>query len=226
MKSIACDVLVFFGSEFWAAIVGALVGGIIAYFIQLQALREARNERRNAQTDENKSLGFSLFFKTLAIWNNLAHIKNYVEEARKKQIEVSADRLSIVLLPLANIADPVKYEQREMSLLLSLGEAETLNRVLPLDAIHNSILPVWDLYATKREALHDAVEMHGIDLDSGVASISLPVDSKAARLLFEVNQLATELAERAQRDEAEARDARDILLQTLKRRLGLEINFA
>jgi hypothetical protein len=226
MKSIVCDVLVFFGSEFWAAIVGALVGGIIAYFIQLQALREARNERRKTQTDENKSLGFSLFFKTLAIWNNLAHIKNYVEEARKKQIEVSADRLSIVLLPLANIADPVKYEQREMSLLLSLGEAETLNRVLPLDAIHNSILPVWDLYATKREALHDAVEMHGIDLDSGVASISLPVDSKAARLLFEVNQLATELAERAQKDEAEARHARDILLQTLKRRLGLEINFA
>lgn len=226
MKATVCDALSFFGSEFWAAIVGAMVGGVIAYLIQLQALREARKARAQAQEDENKSLGYSLFFKTLTIWNNLAHMKKYVDEARKKQIDFKADRLSTVLKPLANVADPIKYDPREMSLLLSLGEAGTLNEILPLDAIHNSILPVWALYAKKRNELHDVVQMHGIDLDSGVANISLPADSKAARLLFEVNELATALAERADKDEAEARHARDDLLQTIRKRIGLPINLA
>jgi hypothetical protein len=211
------------GSEFWAAIAGASVGGVITYFIQLQSLREARRGREESQLAENRALGYSLLFKTLAIWNNFFHLKNHVDQARQIQAAGGFDILSSVLRPLASLSDPVKYDAREMSLLLSLQEDKTFNAVLSQDAIHNGILPVWSLYAQKREQLHDAAESLGIDLSSGVGNIRFPIGSIAERLFFEVDELAVVLAERADKDEAEARAARDILLGTLKQKLGLTI---
>ncbi|MGE8103814.1 hypothetical protein ACQKP1_09005 [Allorhizobium sp. NPDC080224] len=225
MQATACEALCLFNSEFWAAIVGAVVGGVIAYFVQLRALREARVARKEARQDENKALAYSLFFKMLSVWNNLAHLKNHVDEARALQVSAGVDRLSTVLRPLANLTDPVRFEPGEMSMLLGLGEADTFNEVMSQDAIHNSILPVWSLYATKRDQLHDAAHSRGLDMTSGIGTLAFEAGSPAELLFYEVTELAVVLAERADKDEAQARNARDLLLRTLNQKLGLNLNF-
>src|SRR5262245_42465642 len=57
-------------TELWAAVIGAIVGGLIAYFIQVKALREGRQQREDDLRRSNRALGYSLLFKVIKIHSN------------------------------------------------------------------------------------------------------------------------------------------------------------
>lgn len=225
MQATLSEAIHFFGSEFWAAIAGAVVGGVITYLIQVQSLREARRARDAERNQADKAIGYSLALKTTALWNNIARMKLQIDGAREKQRNGGLNSLFIALQPLVNLPEPVQYETRELSLLFTIGVPETLNKVFRLDTIHNSLLPVWTLYASKREQLNDAVQVLGIDGESGIASIAIPKGSPGGRLMFEVNDLAEKLAQRVELDELHAREARDMLVTALNTKLGLNIKY-
>lgn len=67
-----------FESNFWAAVIGAIVGGAISFFLQLVANYNARKERVEAKKEADQSLAYSLIFKALKIVNHLGNIKKHV----------------------------------------------------------------------------------------------------------------------------------------------------
>jgi hypothetical protein len=214
-----------FSSEFLSAIAGAVVGGLIAFLVQLQALREARKERAAQKREEENAAAYALFFKVLSISNNLNHIKNYVIEARTLLNSRAEMPLHVALKPLANVPSPLFFDAAEMALLLALKEPRTLNAVLSLDAIHNGVLPAWHLYASKRERFNQMVTITGIESNTGIAAITFKRGSAAEGLMYELRELAEALAARAERDAEKARVALEALIDTLNRRMNLEINF-
>lgn len=68
-------------NEFWAAIAGAIVGGLIAFGIQVIALREARKERIRDAAEKQKALGHALIFKVIGIYSHLRQLNLHLQDA-------------------------------------------------------------------------------------------------------------------------------------------------
>jgi hypothetical protein len=209
--------------EFWAAIAGAVVGGIIAYIIQWSAMREAREDRAQERHLSNRALGFSLFYRLLSIDSNLDHIRNHVAQRIAIAEEVGITNMEAVLLPLANLPTAIEFSPDEMGMLLSLKDDDTFNAVLSLDKIHNSIIPVWDLYKQMRQSLQAELEITEFDPTVGKSGFKLTQGSQADIKRFELNQIANELVSRSTLDADESAKALELLGKLLNAKLGLTI---
>lgn len=77
LKSI-CQIVA--SSEFVAAIVGALVGGLIALFAQWLALRTQRKQREEDRLRANQALATSLLFKVRDMHGNYVQSRRSIEE--------------------------------------------------------------------------------------------------------------------------------------------------
>ncbi|WP_331374331.1 hypothetical protein [Sinorhizobium chiapasense] len=210
------------GSEFWSAIAGAVVGGLIAYWIQVKSLKEARNERDNERLQAEKSLAYSLLFKVIKIHNSLEHIRRHVETL--KALHGSSTQPSGYLLPLANLPSAVEFSPDEMSMLLSLRNDDLFNLVLSLDNIHNSIIPVWEYYAASRETVKQLTHSIQFDPELGRSEFEVKKDSPLSVAIFEAEQIARELIKRAYRDATEAKQALDNLVSFFRSRFGFTIS--
>jgi len=142
--------------EFWSAIGGALVGGLIAYFVQIKALREGRQIRDEDHERLRRSLGHSLLFKMIRIHSNSGLIYRHFEDsfanARKSRPEAEP---WMFVVQIANPPDREKFSSDEMSLLLSLGNDDVSNAVLPMDQIYNSMIELVKVFNTSRRTLLD-----------------------------------------------------------------------
>ncbi|WP_141105046.1 hypothetical protein [Rhizobium sp. R339] len=213
----------FLGSEFWSALVGAIVGGLIAFLIQRQAQKAARREREDARKMEAKSHAYSLLFKVLSIHATFAHIKSHVDERIEFGQREKVGMISSVLLPIANIPTPIQFAPAEMAMLLSLKDDDTFNLLLSLDRIHNSIIPVWSIYEAKRAAIPTKGDNHVFDKTQGKGEFDVEQGSHLEASIYEVEMLATELAQRAKLDFEEADLAMKKLVPLLNDRLKLDI---
>lgn len=213
-----------FGSEFWSAIAGAVVGGVIAYMLHRSALREARRERESAAADARKALAHSLLFKAIKIFEGLHGLKKHVDEAVNEA--GSTVSLASVMFPIANLPDKIVFSSDEMAMLLSLGDDDVFNRVVSLDAIHNSVLPAWERYAMLREKFQQLSSTEHFDKETGAAAVIIEPGSPLEITLFEADQVAVELTSRAQRDTAEAKDAMTALHLLLSQKLGLKVGLS
>ncbi|MBB4520453.1 UNVERIFIED_ORG: hypothetical protein M2435_001233 [Rhizobium sophorae] len=214
----------FLGSEFWSALAGAIVGGLIAFLIQKQDQKAARQEREDARKMEAKSHGYSLLFKVLSIHGTFADIRSHVLESLELRERKKVSMLSSVLLPIANVATPVEFAPAEMAMLLSLKDDDTFNLLVSLDRIHNSIIPVWSIYEAKRAAIPTQSNRHVFDKTQGKGEFDVENGSHLEASIYEVEMLAKELARRAELDFAEADQAMQKLVPLLNDRLKLEIS--
>jgi hypothetical protein len=206
-------------SEFWAALAGAVVGGLIAYFIQLRAIREGRTARREEAFEADKSQAYSLFFKVLKIHNNLHHLKRHVDGCL--ELSAGAVRSSSYLLPLLNVPSRVEFSTAEASVLLRQKDDDVFNSVLNLDEIHNGILPAWLEYRRLREKTMLS-EAETFDPETGAAQIVIKKGSLLDRAVFEASKAADELIRRSAVDFEEAEVALKGLASLLKKRFEFE----
>jgi hypothetical protein len=70
---------------FWGTIFGAIIGGLIAYFVQVKALRGGRRQRDKDQERTKQAQGYSLLFKMIRIHSDLYGIHQHLEGCLKKQ---------------------------------------------------------------------------------------------------------------------------------------------
>jgi hypothetical protein len=143
------------GTEFWAAILGALIGGSIAYIGQLRTIHEARDFRDEDRRQMQRALAHSLLFKIVRIYSNSYTSYHFVEECfdNAARREMKAEPWQFVL-PLANPPDQVHFSSEEMALLLTLKCNEIFNMTVSLDVAHNSLNDTIKIFNTERRALY------------------------------------------------------------------------
>ncbi|ASS56407.1 hypothetical protein GUK36_09245 [Rhizobium leguminosarum] len=212
------------GSEFWAAIIGAVVGGLITLIAQRQEQKASRQERAEDRMLEAKGQAYSLLFKVISIHASFGHIKAHVDERLEVGKNEKNNHVSAILLPLANPPYPIDFAPSEMAMLLSLKDDEVFNALASLDKIHNSIIPVWTMYEAKRSTIAQQGENHTFDGSDGKGQFDVRRGSHLEAMMFEVEGVAKELVRRAQQDFAEANDALSKLVLLLNDRLQLGVN--
>lgn len=217
-------------SEFWAAIVGAIVGsftaGGISYVLQRQTAVEAAQQRAEERELIRKSLGYSLLFKTIKIYSDFSVMRNYLSEAfNRAKASNPPQEAWQTLLPLANLTDPVHFSPEEMSMLLSLKDDDCFNAVMSLDAVHNAALQSFVTYRDMRRAFTNALPS---DAEGVVGTIRL--DREQLRHLrpkmIELNSLAQTMLTNISRESDEAAIALTKLRELLNERLGLKIKIS
>lgn len=210
------------GTEFWSAIAGAVVGGFIAYIVQMKALREARKQREEDNRRVQQALGNSLLFKMLRIYSDFyaihRHIEECFEEAAKKRFEGEPWQF---LLPLANLPDAINFSSDEMGMLLAQKNNDVFNLVLSMDVIHNSLIAAVSVLSSERRELTQRVKAD--QAEGNVLSGILNRDQMLTLRprMIEVNSLIENIRVMAKRDSDESKDALERLQMLLRDKLGL-----
>lgn len=207
-------------NEFWAAILGAIVGGLISLGIQLLAFREAAKQRQQEADDRRKALAHSLLFKMIRIHSNLHHLATHIQRSKIEGAQVGLTQPWQYVRPLANWPDTVHWTPEEMSLLLSLKEDDLFNSIVSMDVIHNSTL---ELFKTHREVHADVAAHLPGDVVEGVAQSALsPEQAKVVKpKVAGLNFLVEGMTSRCEADVADAARVLADLRRVLSERLGL-----
>lgn len=204
------------GNEFWAAVIGAIVGsvtgGLIAWLLQFSQDRRQLRQR-------NQALARSLIFKLIRIHSDLQGFRTHVEEC---DANANRDGLPIgwqSLRAIGNLPELISFTPEEMSYLLSLNDDSLLDRVLSLDVVHSSTIGIFRLYKERRLALTDALSA---TLSGMVGTTVLNADEKAFfdPKAAELDLLVSDIRDRVERDARESREALEATNIAIKDTLG------
>lgn len=211
-----------FGTEFWSAIIGAVVGGVIALAVQLIAINASKKERIADKNDKRQALGHSIIFKTMRIYSNLNTLHKSLEDSFMRVAPSKHDEPWSFVLPLANTPDDVHYSADEMSLVLSFNNPDLTEMLMSLGLIHNSLI---DIFETYREYRYEITSLMPAEMDGNVGQTILTNEQiKIVRpKMVAVNQLIADMRIRAKKDCEESRDAVKQFLATANDELGLKL---
>ncbi|MBX3512814.1 MAG: hypothetical protein KF750_04450 [Xanthobacteraceae bacterium] len=209
-------------TEFWSAIAGAIVGGMIALVAQLIAIRATRKQITADKLDIQKTLCASIIFKLIRIHTNILGVYSHIEGCLSgaKQRGLVGDPWQFVT-PLINPPGHVHFNSDEMAMLLGLKDFEVFNAVLSLDVVHNSHIDSLRVLSSERRALTDrleAEEANGVML-SGTMSHEQMMRLKPK--MIEVNTLVEQMKERTKKDSSLAFRALDQVNMLFREKLGL-----
>ncbi len=223
---------IFQSTEFVAAIAGAIVGGaitacvaLLTHMVSLDADTKARNDQRRK---EQQSLGYSLLFKVMRIYDNIyslnARIEDSILRAENQGIE---GELWKKIEPLVNVPAPIHFAANEMAVLLSLKNFHVFNDVAQLDNIHNAIVSVIKFYSDFRTSVTDLAlqKSVGMDIQGERLRADIPIDETSALVrgkAFELESVARALKPQVERGLADSRSGLEELIKLLKEGLGVE----
>lgn len=206
--------------EFWAAVIGAIVGAIagggIAAILQHWQYSREKGARERA-------LAQALFFKVLRIHSDLEGYRRHVADcaafAHAKGLREGWQSLK----PIGNGPPRIAFAPEEMALLLDLRRFDLLNTVLSLDAVHGSTVDIFELYASRRAAMGALI---GADrMEGQIASVDLSEEMMrhAGPLAAELDDIVTQIKARADRDAREAWEGVTGLHEALQPKLGYRL---
>ena len=209
-------------TEFWSAIGGAVVGGLIADFAQVRALREGRAQRKEDREQTRKTLARSMLFKMIKIHSNFYDLRQYFEECFAEGAR-DAEKLQPwqFVRPAVNPPDRVHFSSDEMGMLLASKNDDLFNELLYMDSHHNGLLGAVAIMDAKRAALTDLIPP-----DAGEGPVFSSGLDEAQNLalrpkMFEVNTLALHLRTAIGEANRRSLDALHRLRDLFRERLGL-----
>lgn len=141
-------------NEFWSAIAGAVVGGVITALLQLQVSLRGKSERAADRLEARQAVAYSLIFKMGKIASGLENISRLVEAA--VAIPPDGDLWQRVR-SIANPPDRVVFSAEEMALVY-WAESAFFNELVSIDDQYNTIVTIAEQYKGHRSALIDAFE--------------------------------------------------------------------
>lgn len=213
--------------EFWSGIVGAIlgasVGGLIAYAIQSKTLREGKRQRAADHRQIQEALGNGLVFKMLRVHSNIFDIHRYLGECFEKMDQEEAEvEPWQVFLPLVNPPNPVQFSADEMAMLLGLKDLETFNLVLPLDVVHNSLITSLNALNLARSRLTDEIPAFHSEGQTLTSVLDKEQYMALRPAMIEVNTLAESVKSMADDSLKQADNALHRLHRLLHENLGIE----
>ena len=202
--------------EFWAAIVGAIVGSLSGGFVTwlLQ-----RNQDRRQTLDRNKGLARSLIFKLMRIHSDLHGFKSHVDQcaanAKRDGIGLGWNSLRAI----GNLPERVAFSAEEMGYLLSLGQLDLFDKVLSLDVLHSSTIGMFELYKERRLAVTDAL---AASMEGAIGTSELSDEQMAffGPKFAELDLLVADISTRVDQDAGESREALQETAIAVRQTLG------
>jgi hypothetical protein len=210
-------------SEFWAAIVGAIVGGLISLGIQLIALHAAKKERQLERKDVRASQGRSVLFKVMRIHSDLDGLYHHIEDSYSAVSPAVHQEPFTFVQQLANFPEYVHFNESEISLVMTFKDDNLLNSLMSLDVVHNSMIEIFRTYNAMRSSL---TENMPAEMSGYVGTSTL--DKKQMLILrpkmVEANMLLTSIRARAKNDYDQSRSTLVALHKALAKHLDLTGN--
>lgn len=177
-------------TEFWSAIVGAMVGGGIAYAVQIRALKESREQRAAERKQSQQAQAQSLLFKMIKIHSDHFSIFEFIENsfARASEDGFKGEPWQFVI-PIANPPEPVHFSSDEMSMLLGLQNDDVFNEIVAIDTKHNGLISALNILNLERKQLTEKI---GGGVANGLVVTSVFSEQKVMELspyIITVNEL-------------------------------------
>lgn len=187
------------GNEFWAAIVGAIVGGIVAALIQYMSLRHQTSEEKKRQRERDQALGRGLIFKLMRLVSDLHNIDDHLSSSKSRAEPQMKAEPWLYVVPIANLPDRIKVSSEEASLVLGQNN-DVLNDLLDLEVIHGGALQAMKLYGDLRQALTE--KLPHSTFQGSVETLELPVEQMAPLRprMIELNSIIDALHLRSKAD--------------------------
>jgi hypothetical protein len=213
-------------TEFWSAIVGAIVGGAITFLSQWIAFREQRKQLAQELLRANQSLATAVLLKLMRIHSNFIQIMEHIEDCLTAgaQHGIVGEPWQMVL-PLASVPDQVAYSPEEMSLLLSLGDFDAFHLTVDLDVRHNSLIEALRMMSAQRLALGEQIAAFvSADLISGSRLGAILTSEQLQRVrpkMIEVNSLIERIHELSKENSDSSKGAINKVSQLFREKLAL-----
>ncbi len=212
-------------TEFWSAIVGAIVGGLIAYLLQRSIAREAKLQRDEDRNRARSSLGQSLFVKLTKMTNSLHTVLIHYDKcyARKGEVEGPGEPWQFVI-PMPFGAEPVHFTPEELAVAFDVGTADLFNDLMLADTRHNAIMTnLGHAFSAHRELL-DLLIPDEIEGEIGTVDLSDPAVRKRLRpKMINVNSMHDQIHDMVTKDVATGEKSLLELQVILREKLGLKI---
>lgn len=209
-------------SAFGGTVLGAVLGGLISYFLQRQSLAATRALHDSDRKELHKAIGYGLLFKMIRLCSDLSQIGMPVQEAvSKAQAEGKTDEFWPVVLPVLPLPDPIKFTPEEMALVLSL-DAKLFNDMAALDDLHKNAVGLFTLYAEKRNALTDSLRPETMVGNLGSALLTRAERDRMRPRSVELDMLVSGMLERTTQDGKIAWSCLDQLHKALEKEFDLK----
>lgn len=209
--------------EFWAAgfgaIVGAVIGGGIAYKIQLLVIKQATEEREAEALEQKRALGFSLLEKMRKLHTNFQLFHEHLEDSFKK-VTRNLQPWGAVK-PLATSRASIHFSSEEMALVFSFSDSKLYNDMSGMDDAHNDCVRLFQIYGEKRHLLEN---MRPAGVSEGVGHVNLSDEElpEFQPRMIEINFLLEDMRLMCAKSAPESRSALTRLHEALKEAVGLQ----
>ncbi|QEN86850.1 hypothetical protein FZC33_11165 [Labrys sp. KNU-23] len=167
-----------FVSGVGGAVIGAVVGGLISYYLQKSNAKASKIEREAERFLTKQGVANSILFKVMQIHSDIAVAVRYMGSTLKRKKENKDDdmrRLWAYLLPRGNLSKSIEFTPEEMGMLIGLGDAPSTNELMNLGIQHADMLHLWKLYEKERGILAEKLP---IDEAKGDVMSSMMSDPK------------------------------------------------
>jgi len=210
-------------NEFLAAIAGAVIGGGIAYAVQMVALREARKQRAEDAEARQRALGHALIFKMIRLHSHFRILNLGIRQAIATALKDGfRGQTWQFVLPTVNLPDPIHFTTDEMVMLLALKDNALFNDLAEMDERHNGTIAGFTAYAKNRVELGAMLPsaMHG---NVGTAELTQDQFHAIGPKMAEVNSLIEALIPQCEQQEQEAWSVLSRLIALLTSKIGLTL---
>ncbi|GMV63302.1 MAG: hypothetical protein AMXMBFR74_24700 [Parvibaculum sp.] len=208
--------------QFLSAIAGAIVGGGIAFAVQMYALRENRKQREEEHLRVKQALARSLLFKLSKLYSDFQSIYTHIDEGLKREVpEGQNNEPWTSVRPLANPPEKIAFSSEEMGLLLELKDDGLFNSLFSLDVVHGALVEVLKNLQVERDRLFSQMPHRSL----GGANVQVALNREqvlALRPQMElINYLVRTAHEWCVRDARTASDALAQLQELFRGKLNL-----
>lgn len=213
-------------TEFWSAVVGAIVGGLIAFAINWQSLRFAAKAREVEHSQRQQSLGRSLLIKLVRIQSDLSICHRCFQHISDDAVvqDLAASPMWTQVPPLTWLPETISFTTDELALLIELGEPRAFDAIASMDRIHAALIGLLHQLNQHTQLLRDRLKPE--DIREGVATVDMTSEEFRAHLpkIVEVNDLVRSIIKSRSKDLDDTENAMTALRRVLKEHLNIDVS--
>jgi hypothetical protein len=216
------------GGTFWATligvIVGAGVGGIITFLIQISGVRIARNERLEAKRQDDLATAFSAMVKIIKMLSNIGHIRTEIAAVQAKLGKPEAEGVEFwqVMPPFGTMPPPVDFTTSESAFILLTKDRDLMLTAMELADVHNNFLGLVTAYSERREALASLFTVGAVHGNYATSALNQEETNRLMPRIIQIRSLTAAMISQGEQDYDQAQRVFNHLKAYCSKRFGEE----